>query len=291
MSNRGYFVSNPLVPEKSNKKNAVGFPPPLLGDAPLRLPVLAETADWLALEKPAGVGLRAYPWDSELDLDAALNMQLQAGKPELVRRGATLFGSIYYLDPAISGVAVFAKNRAALADLRNRFGSGECTFRFQFVAAGQPAGGASQLRSDAPLLPHNVKPKMIPSTAKGKKAFTEFRRIAESPKGWALWEAKVDFFRPHQVRAHAAVLEIPVLGDTLYGGAEVPTQRELHPKKQRSGLNFPAFHGLALHLAEVALISGDPKATIVCEPPKHLRLLLRRMGLANIEHSTLNGES
>ena len=108
----------------------------------MRLPVLAETADWLALEKPAGVGLRAYPWDSELDLDAALNMQLQAGKPELVRRGATLFGSIYYLDPAISGVAVFAKNRDALADLRNRFGSGECTFRFQFVAAGQPVGGA-----------------------------------------------------------------------------------------------------------------------------------------------------
>ncbi len=265
--------------EKPNKKNAVGFPPPLLGEKPLRLPVLAETADWLALEKPAGVGTRAYPWDDEPDMDAALNSQLQAGKPELLRREATLFGSVYYLDPAISGVAVFAKRRDALADLRNRFGSGDCRFRFQFIAAVQPAGSESMLEADAPLLPHNVKPKMIPSTAKGKKAFTRFQRIAESSKGWALWEAQVDFFRPHHVRAHAAVHEIPILGDKLYGGPEAPTQRELHPKKQRSGVNLPAFHGIALHLAEVELIPGDPGATIVCEPPKHLRLLLRRMGL------------
>lgn len=235
----------------------------------------------MALDKPPGVGMRAHPWDSEPDIDAALNVQLQAGKPELTRREAELFGSVYYLDPAISGVAVFAKNRDALADLRNRFGSGECCFRFQFVAAAQPVGQESSLESDAPLLPHNVKPKVIPSTAKGKKAFTRFRRIAESSKGWALWEARVTFFRPHHVRAHAAVLEIPVLGDALYGGPEAPTQRELHPKKQRSGLNFPAFHGLALHLAEVALTPGDSEATIICQPPKHLRLLLRRMGLGD----------
>lgn len=264
--------------EKPNKKNAIGFPPPLLGEAPFRLPVLAETADWLALEKPAGVGTRAYPWDTEPDMDAALNTQLQAGKPELLRREATFFGSVYYLDPAISGVSVFAKNRDALTDLRNRFGSGECRFRFQLVTAAQP-GIEPSLHADAPLLLHNVKPKMIPSTAKGKKAFTDFKRIAESSKGWALWEATTDFFRPHQVRAHAAVLEIPVLGDALYDGPEAPTQRELHPKKQRAGVNLPSFQGIALHLAEVQLIPGDADATILCQPPKHLRLLLRRMGL------------
>ena len=267
------------MPDKPNKKNAIGFPPPLLGEKPLRLPVIAETAAWLALEKPPGVGTRAYPWDTEPDMDAALNTQLQAGKPELLRREASLFGSVYYLDPAITGVAVFAKHREALADLRNHFGSGDCRFRFKFISAAQPAGSEASFRADAPLLQHNVKPKMIPSTAKGKKAFTEFRRIAESPKGWALWEASVDFFRPHQIRAHAAVHEIPVMGDALYGGAEAPTQRELHPKKQRAGLNFPSFHGLALHLAEVQLVPGDPDATILCESPKHLRLLIRRMGL------------
>ena len=124
--------------DKSNKKNAIGFPPPLLGEKPLRLPVIAETAAWLALEKPPGVGTRAYPWDTEPDMDAALNTQLREGKPELLRREASLFGSVYYLDPAITGVAVFAKHREALADLRNHFGSGDCRFRFQFISAAQP---------------------------------------------------------------------------------------------------------------------------------------------------------
>ena len=243
------------------------------------MPVIGESDAWIALEKPAGVGTRAFPWDCEPDMDAALNSQLQNEKPELLRRGATVFGSVYYLDPVISGVAVFAKSREAVSDLRNRFGSGECRFRFQFVAAAS-AGISEQLESDAPLLNHNVKPKMIPSTAKGKKAFTRFRRLSESPKGWALWQAEVNFFRPHQVRAHAAVLEIPIMGDRLYSGPESPTQRELHPKKQRAGLNFPAFVGVALHLSEVDLFSGRPEGQIRCDLPKHMRLLLRRMGLA-----------
>lgn len=276
----GVFCIPFSVSKQSNKKNALGFPPPLLGEQPLRMPILAEQPDWIALEKPAGVGVRAHPWDPEPDMDAALNTQLQAEKPELLRCGADIFASVYYLDPAVSGVAVFAKNRDASAELRNRFGSGECRFRFHCITAARKPGMADLLRSDAPLLPHNVKPKMIPSTAKGKKAVTDFQLIAESPKGWALWEATVDFFRPHQVRAHAAVLEIPILGDDLYGGPEAPTQRDLQPRKQRSGSHLPVFHGVAIHLAEVQLIPGDAESCIQCEPPKHLRLLYRRMGLA-----------
>jgi 23S rRNA-/tRNA-specific pseudouridylate synthase len=275
----GVFCIPISVSKQSNKKKALGFPPPLLGEEPLRLPILAEGTDWVALEKPAGVGTRAHPWDTAPDMDAALNTQLQAGKPELLRCGAEIFASVYYLDPVISGIALFAKTRAASADLRNRFGSGDCRFRFQFVTAAQGPGKPDEFQADAPLLPHNVKPKMIPSTAKGKKSFTDFRRIAESPKGWALWEAMVGFFRPHQIRAHAAVVEIPILGDDLYGGPEVPTQRDLLPGKQRAGVRFPVFHGVAIHLAEVQLVPGDTESMVVCEPPKHLRLLYRRMGL------------
>jgi 23S rRNA-/tRNA-specific pseudouridylate synthase len=237
--------------------------------------VLAETEGWIALDKPAEVGVRAYPWDEVPDMDGALNAQLQAGKPELVRRGASLFGSVYYLDPLISGVAVFAKSRESLAELRNRFGSGECRFRFLFVTAARGAGADPVRRADAPLLPHNVKPKMIPSTAKGKKAFTDFRRLAESPKGWELWEASVDFFRPHQIRCHAAVLEMPVMGDALYGGAEAPTQGELHPTKQRGAALFPTFHGVALHLAEVELLSSGghhPQRAAETLPPDAARM-------------------
>jgi 23S rRNA-/tRNA-specific pseudouridylate synthase len=172
-----------------------------------------------------------------------------------------------------------------LAALRNRFGSGDCRFRFHFVA-GAAAGVEPSFKADAPLLAHRVKPKMIPSTAKGKKAFTSFRRLAESggtsPGSagcWTLWEAECDFFRVHQVRAHAATHGIPVLGDALYEGPEVPTVQDLEPRRRRSGPNSVAFDGVALHLSGVDL---DPKSggeVVRSELPRQFSLLLKRMGL------------
>lgn len=271
--------------EKTKKKQAIGFPPPLLGELPLRLNILAAVGNWMALDKPAAVGTRAHPWDDTPDLDSALNVQLEAGKPELLRTGASLFGSVYYLDPAISGVALFAKNRAALADLRNRFGSGECRFTFFFVSA-RNAEIPAAFQADAPLLPHRVKPKMIPSTAKGKKSCTHFTRLADSDSGWTLWQARVDFFRPHQLRAHAGTHGVPVLGDELYGGPAAPTVRQLQPRARRSDLGTAVFAGMALHLGRVEFADGGEETRELESPlPKHFALLLKRLGLAdsNIE--------
>lgn len=243
----------------------------------MRLAVLAEAEAWVALDKPAGLAVREYPWDGKCpNLDAALNGQLQAGKPELVRRGATMFGSVYYMDPAMSGVALFAKNRDALTGLKNSFGSGECVFRFIFVAGPKPPELEGRFTADAPLLPHNVKPKMIPSTAKGKKSFTDFELLAESASDFTVWEARTTLFRPHQVRAHAAVHGIPVMGDVNYDGPEAPMRRDLLPRKKGGGLNVSAFSGLALHLEGCKI--GD--AVDVCaELPKGLSLFLKRLGV------------
>ncbi len=269
---------------QERKKNSIGFPPGLLGDAPLRMPVIGEADGWIAVEKPAGVGLREYPWDAGIpDMDTGLNKQLQAEKPELVKRGATLFGSAYYLDPAISGVALFAKNRDSLTELKNQVGSAELRYRFLFVTKARAAGGAKQVVADAPLLPHNTKPKMIPSTAKGKKTRTEFKLLSESKLGWALWEATTSFLRPHQVRAHAAVHELPVLGDKVYDGPEAPLLSELLPNKRTSGIRNPVFSDLALHLREVTLpVVGEESTTAIplrAELPRHFRVMLQRMQL------------
>jgi len=265
------------MPTKSKKKAAIGFPPPLLGERPRRLDVLAANDLWLALDKPSGIGTRAHPWDTFPDLDAALNGQLEGGKPELQRTGATLFGSTYYLDPEISGVALFAKNREALAELRNQFGSGELRFTFQFVA-NTGESGEDKIIADAPLLAHRVKPKMIPSTAKGKKSLTRFTRLAAADTGWALWQAEADFFRPQQIRAHAATHGIPLLGDSLYGGPTAPTLRQLQPRARRSDLDVRLFDGIAAHLSAVEL-PGESGGRIESPWPKAFELLLKRLGL------------
>jgi len=269
---------------QARKQNSIGFPPGMLADAPFRMPVIGESDGWIAVEKPTGVGMREHPWDAGVpDMDAALNKQLQAEKPELVKRGATLFGSAYYLDPAISGVALFAKNRDSLTELKNLVGSAELRYRFFFVTKARAAGGAKEVVANAPLLPHNTKPKMIPSSAKGKKSTTEFKLLSESSLGWALWEATTSFLRPHQVRVHAAVQELPVMGDVLYAGPEAPLLSELLPNKRTSGIKFPVLDGLALHLGEVILPASSEAAAAVslrAELPRHFRVMLQRMQLA-----------
>ncbi|MFP4156069.1 MAG: hypothetical protein ACLFU4_00455 [Opitutales bacterium] len=264
---------------------AVGFPPPLLGAVPQRLPILEDAPGWIALEKPFGVGTRAHPWDDGVpDLDQALNVQLQAGKPELKRLGPRLFASIYYLDPQVAGIALFAKNHEVRADLRNRFGSGEGTFRFRFVAGAAP-GEAEAFVMDAPLLPHRTKPKMIPSTAKGKKCRTVFRQLGRAGN-WAYWEACCGFFRAHQVRAHAAVAGIPVLGDQLYSGPPVPMLGELlSQRKRRTGKDKPAFPDLPLRLCGVELPSEESVLQIASPPDKPFELLLKRLQLNEAKDS------
>lgn len=268
----------------SKRRNtpAVGFPPPLLGPDPQRLAILQDTADWIVLHKPHGVGTREHPWDLDVpDLDTALNQQLQAGKPELLRLGASLFGSVYYLEPIIPGIALFAKNRDALSELRNRFGSGEGSFRFRFVA-GRAPGGETDLMADAPLLPHRIKPKMIPSTGKGKKCQTSFSQLACSGE-WAFWEARAGFIRPHQVRAHAAVAGIPVMGDALYAGPTLPTLAELSPRKKRAALAAkPAYQGVPIRLCGIDL--GEVR--VQSDPDKRTELFLKRLGLSPPETGT-----
>lgn len=263
----------------------IGFPPGLLGNAPLRIPLIHDAVDWIAIEKPAGVGVRKHPWDMGVpDMDTALNNQLKVNKPELLRLNARVFGSIYYLEPEASGVFLFAKNRESLARLRNQVGSEELCFRFLFVAKTKKSTEVRELTADVPLLSHKTKPKMIPSTAKGKKAKTHFRLLFESDLGWSLWEASASYIRPHQVRAHAAIHGIPILGDMLYSGPEAPQLNEFLPRKRKIPVDGAIFSGVALHLCEVSLPiassgSAADRIRLLADLPNDFQLMLKRMKL------------
>jgi 23S rRNA-/tRNA-specific pseudouridylate synthase len=220
--------------------------------------------------------MREHPWSLDCpNLDTALNQQLQAEKPELLRLGATCFGSIYILDPEFSGVALFGLHRPAIATQREIYGDGKIESRIEFLARDQP--DQETLASDAPLLPHNTKPKMIPSTAKGKRSTSEFKRLAVNDSGWALWEARLKFARPHQVRAHAALVGIPILGDTCYGGPHSPTMRDLDPRRRGTSAEAPLFKGLAGHLRELRLPGSIPP--ILAPRPRRFETALLRLGL------------
>lgn len=200
---------------KRAKEPAVGFPPPLLGDAPVRLPVLMRGDGWIALEKPVGVLIEAHPWYPRLpSLIGGLRKQLEAGKAELERLALKRAYGIYFLDPEIIGPALIATQLDMRDGLRNAHGSGQIIFRYVFFALNAPA--KTDLQCDLPLAELKGEARMRVSHRHGKKASTVFRRIGH----WSdlsEWEAVTCYPRPHQVRLHAMESGLRILGESIYG--------------------------------------------------------------------------
>lgn len=266
--------------QKRTSSKAIGFPEGVLSDAPLRMDVLANTPDFIALNKPANISLRQHPWDENSpNLDTALNCQLKEGKPEILALGAKSFGSIYFCEKAIAGVALFAKHKEALAFLRNAFGSGLMEFHFQFIAQAEETVEENMV-NETPLLPHRYKFKMVPSTAKGKRARTEFKCLKRGNDSWSLWQAKSNYFRPHQLRIHASLSGLQVMNDSLYRGIDAPTYTSVGKRKKIEDANTKIFSDLALMLNSVQFSLEDSEnIDLLAEPSKAFKAALNYLGL------------
>lgn len=274
----------------------IGFPPSLIDEKPHRFEVLMDNVHFIAINKDKGLPVREHPWNNGLrDLDFGLNTQLKDGKPELLRLNADLFASVYNMDREISGITLFSKTRASLETLKNAFGSGVLRGTFLFLAPASQ-NGVNGFEIDAPLLPHRSRQKMIPSTAKGKKAMTRFRKITDSPLGdYSLWLAEAGYFRMHQIRAHAAVAGIPLLGDELYGGSKMPSKGDLAGGKRiREAANRPVFETFVLHLMSLNIpelngVTVDvPSVVIKAALPKAVSVLIKRFGVMADELGSVN---
>lgn len=262
------------------KNDTLGFPSPLLGESNLRIEVIAQNEHFLALNKPPLISVRQHPWEDPVsNLDSALNAQLGSGKPEWVATGAETFGSIYFLDHALSGVALFGKNKKSIAELRNAYGSGDLYFNYCFVALSD-AVSEDIFENNTPLLKHRYKSKMIPSTAKGKQSKTLFKCLSKNKEGWSLWEAVTHYPRPHQIRLHASLSGLKVLGDDLYRGEKAPSFASIGKWKKEGDREKGIFTGLAVHLKSVHFEDFEGKSVCLeAALPKPFKALFSHLGL------------
>ena len=242
--------------------------------------VLANNNDFIALNKPANISLRQHPWDeNSANLDTALNHQFIEGKPEILALGAESFGSIFFYEKAISGIALFSKHKAALTFLRNAFGSGLMEFKFQFIAQAEE-DIEENIFNETPLIQHRYKFKMVPSTAKGKRSRTEFKCLKRGIDSWGLWQAKCNYFRPHQLRIHASLSGFQLMNDDLYRGVDAPTLVSMGKHKKIGDSDKKIFSDLALTLNTVQFASESSESIhLVAEPTKGFKTALNYLGL------------
>ncbi len=217
----------------------------------LALTVLAEGADWLALDKPAGMPVHPYRED-ERDTAAGYAVHLH---PEMqgVGEGGLRSGVVHRLDVDTSGVLLLATQDAAWRRLRRAFRRHKIAKRYRAIALGDLEDSG---RVELNLRVAQHRPARVAVTKPGSAgADRDVRptrlvwRVVERLRGGCLVEVDMETGFLHQVRVTLAHLGAPLAGDRVYGPA---------PEADPSGAARHMLHAASLEFEEVRVESPDP---------------------------------
>lgn len=194
---------------------------PIAPDDSIPLAVLFESADFVIVDKPAGLPTAPLARTHNRSLAAAL----LARYPEMHGVGfrAREPGLVHRLDTETSGVVLAARHGDAFRAARAAFESHAFEKRYlAVVASGLSGAGAVETW----LGPDRVEPRRVRVFTEApdgyaKRCVTRYQ-VLESGARFALVELSVERAFRHQIRAHLAHLGYPIAGDAVYAGPAAP---------------------------------------------------------------------
>ena len=204
--------------------------------------VIAEDADFLAVDKPEG--LPTLPGAGFLE--NTLLFRVRERFPEAV--------PMHRLGRGTTGIVLFARTQEARQVIQREWQAGRVSKTYLAVTSGIVPEKAD---IDVPigLVPHPILGRIHAASKAGKPSQSHLRRLcvlspaacrtqqSQSPSPMSLAEVKIDTGRPHQIRIHTAAIGHPLWGDPLYlpGGLPAPDSR-----------NVPGDTGYLLHAFRLA---------------------------------------
>ncbi len=138
---------------------------------------------------------------------------------EFAKPGAVFLGVVHRLDRPVSGVVLFARTSKAAGRLSAQFRARAVRKLYVGVGAGRPSAQQGELVQwlEKDEVARRVRP-VRSGTTDAREAVTRWRVLAERD-GRTLFAFEPLTGRPHQLRAAAAALGTPLLGDLKYGAA------------------------------------------------------------------------
>ena len=172
--------------------------------------IVYEDEHLLVVDKPAGVVTHPAPGHHGPTLAEAL-APLAAGGEHPERAGI-----VHRLDRDTSGLLVVARSDEAHAALQKMMKAREVTREYTALVEGHPDAESGTI--DAPIgRDRGNRTVMSTRTDRARNAVTHFEVLERLPRT-ALLRVRLETGRTHQIRAHLAAIEHPVVGDPQYGG-------------------------------------------------------------------------
>ncbi len=201
----------------------------------MRIPVLYQDEQLVAVDKPVGMPTHAPDPGDPYPGDALRALQAQLGLPYL--------GMHQRLDADTSGVLLFATDPAVNAHLAAAFAGGQVSKRYLALVHGAPRRSSGTI--DAPIVRAGGGRYAIaaPGDPRGLAARTGYQVLATSPeRAYTLLELRPAGGRTHQIRLHLRHAGMPVVGDVLYDPERQAPRLFLHA--HRLELPHPTNGGL-----------------------------------------------
>ena len=123
-------------------------------------------------------------------------------------------GIVHRLDKDTTGLMVVAKSQVSHTDLVRQLRDRSVSREYEAIVKGVLTGGGTLA---APLGRHPVNRKKRAVQENGQEAITHYRVITRF-RSHTLVKVKLETGRTHQIRAHLAYINHPLVGDQLYGG-------------------------------------------------------------------------
>lgn len=210
-----------------------------------KLPAVAlvyEDEHILVVDKPAGLVVHPGAGHSGDTLVDALRSKLGGGDPERP-------GIVHRLDRDTSGLMAAARTEEAYERLSHFVRERALERSYVALVEGRPRSRRGRI--DAPIGRDRRDPTRISlDSESARDAVTHFE-VEQLFDRYALLRVRLETGRMHQIRVHLAAIELPVVGDPVYGRAD------------------PALGRQFLHAAELAFphpITGERVETVSALP-------------------------
>ena len=202
---------------------------PTLEPEPLELRIPYEDEHLLVVDKPAGVVVHPSAGHSGGTLVQALLGRGIAGGDVPERPGI-----VHRLDRDTSGLLVVARSEEAYQRLQDLVRERALDRRYLALVRGIPRSRSGRIEAPIGRDRHDPLRRSL-DTDTPKDAITHFE-VERLLPGHSLLAIRLETGRTHQIRVHLAAIDLPVVGDPVYGVPDPELGRQfLHANR----LSFP----------------------------------------------------